>query len=294
MGSMASSLAQSPLAMGKKDKGKAALSKVLDKSREDQLKVFEKMFLTQVQHQDPLNPMSTNELTQNIMTFHSAAQQSRMNELLEQINANHIKSQAVAAKSYLNKEVEYQGREFTFEGGDESISFLMPDNIQEAQIAIVDANGAGVTTFPVSVDAGAKTFSWDGSINGRSDFKVPAGQYQVAVVAKNKEAQAIDIPVTLRGTVRKIGYHDESNEFALLVKNTPVEMSNVSSVRKLPASELISISQGVEEQIKRYDELTGYLKNKLEKRSEGDDQIVQTVNAEETLSQTQENSTIIS
>lgn len=286
MASTASSLAPSPLPTGKKEK--AALSKVLDKSREDQLKVFEKMFLAQVQHQDPLNPMSTNDLTQNIMTFHSAAQQSRMNELLEQINENHIKSQAVAAKSYLNKEVEYQGREFTYEGGSETISFIMPDNIQEAQLAIVDANGAGVTAFPISTDAGAKTFSWDGSVNGRSDLKVPAGQYQVAVLAKNKEDKAIDVPVTFKGVVREIGYHDAASEFALLVKNTPIEMSNISSVRKAPASELISISQGVQEQIKRYDELSGYLKDKLESKPSINNLTTRIVNDEEVTSETSE------
>lgn len=287
---MASKIAPSPLMTGKKENAKPALSKALDQSREEQLNVFKKLFLTQVTSQNPLvgEPLSTNELTQNIMTFHSAAQQSRMNELLEQINANHIKSQAVAAKSYLNKEVEYQGREFTFEGDSEAISFLMPDNITQAKLVIVDENGAGVTAFPIAGEAGAKTFIWDGSVNGRSDFKVPSGQYQVAVLAKNKDDQIIDIPVTLKGTVRQVGYHDEANEFALLVKNTPVEMSNISSVRKPPASELISISQGVQEQIKRYDELSGYLKDKLEKRPEVNNLVAQAVNAEEIISQTSE------
>lgn len=276
------SMTQSVTASKVPGKDKAALSQVLDKSREDQLKVFEKMFLTQIKHQDPLNPMSTNDLTQNIMTFHSAAQQSRMNELLEQINANHIKSQAVAAKSYLNKEVEYEGREFTHdEGSETTMSFTLPDNVKEAQLVIVDAKGAGVTSFPLSVDVGSKTFSWDGSVNGRSDFKVPSGQYQVAVIAKNKEDKTVDIPVTFKGVVREIGYHDAAGEFALLVKNTPVEMSSISKVRKSFPSELSGISQDMREQIKRYDELSEYLKEKLEKKPEVNDLMGQVVNIKE-------------
>lgn len=239
---------------------KSALSATLSKNVEEQMDIFQKLFLTQVENQSILNPMSTNDLTQNILSFNSAAQQARMNDLLEKINANHIKEQASAAKNYLNKEVEYQGREFTFEGGNEEISFLMPDNIKEAKLAIVDDKGQGVAVFPISTEAGGKTFSWNGSVDDRPDFKVPTGQYQVAVLATNKDGATIDVPVTLKGTVRKIGYYDEANEFALLVKNTPVEMSDISSVRKTPSSELLTISEGIQKQNKLYDELAGYLK----------------------------------
>ncbi|WP_032112593.1 flagellar hook assembly protein FlgD [Candidatus Paracaedibacter symbiosus] len=278
-----------PGGAGKKVKEKSGMSKILDQTREEQMKVFEKIFLAQVQHpQDPLNPPSNESLTQNIMMFHSSAQQSRMNELLEQINTNHIKAQGIAAKSYLNKEVEYQGNEFSYEGGEENIAFLMPDNIKEAKLAIVDPTGAGVTSIPISVEPGAKIFKWDGSIHGRPEIKVPQGQYKAAVIAHTKDDNKVEVPLTFKGVVRKVGYHDASSEFALLVRNTPIEMSDVATVSKPASPELISMTEGVQEQIKRYNELSGYLKNRLDQKVEANQLKESVEKAKQVLEQVEE------
>lgn len=264
----ATMMAQTAGNVNKKDKEKSGLSKVLDKSREEQMKTFEKIFLAQVKHQDPLNPTSTDDLTRNVMMFHSSAQQARTNELLEQININHIKAQGLAAKSYLNKEVEYQGNEFSYEAGEEIMSVLMPDNIEEAQLMIMDPTGGKVTAMPIPASPGLKTIQWDGSIDGRSDIKAPEGQYKAIVVGFTKDEQTIEVPLSFKGIVRRIGYDDSSSEFALLVKNTPIEMSDITSVSKPAASEIVNMTKGVQEQIKRYDELFGYVKDKIDSTKE--------------------------
>lgn len=241
----------------KKHDPKSGISKMLEKNHAEQINSFEKIFLAQMTHQDPLNPMDNNEFASSIMMFHSTAQQSKMNEHLEQINLNHMKAQTAAAKSYLNKEVEYQGDEFTFEGDEEKFNFTMPDNVDQAQLAIIDAAGKGVTAFPLATEVGLKNFTWNGSLQDRPDIKMPSGQYHAKVIAQTKEGQAIEVPITFSGVVRKIGFHEEASEFALLVKNTPIEISDMTTVSKPASSALTSISQ-------KYDALAAYLKEKLD------------------------------
>lgn len=243
---------------------KPGLSQILDKNHAEQLKAFQQLLITKMKHPgDPLNPKSDGDFTQTLIMFNSVAQQSKMNENLEQINLNHMKDRAILAENYLNREIEYRGNEFTFEGKDESLTFSIPDNIAQAQLAIADAAGAGVTVFPLAADAGVKNFIWNGSINGHPDRQVPAGQYQAKVIAETKDGQMLEVPITLKGTVRQIGFHEESNEFALLVNNTPIRLSDVRVVSKPPSAQLTRLNDGIQEQIKKYDELSEYLKDKL-------------------------------
>lgn len=228
------------------------------------MKAFQQLLITKMKHPgDPLNPKNDGDFTQTLIMFNGVAQQSKMNENLEQMNLNHTKDRAIMAEGYLNREVEYRGNEFTFEGNDETLTFSMPDNIAQAQLAITDAAGAGVTVFPLATEAGMKNFVWNGSINGEPNKQVPAGQYQAKVIAQTQDGQMLEMPMTLKGTVRKIGFHEESNDFALLVKNTPVKLSDVSVVSKPPSPQLMNLNAGMQEQIKKYDELSIYLKDKL-------------------------------
>jgi flagellar hook assembly protein FlgD len=243
---------------------KPGLSQILDKSHSDQLKAFQQLLITKMKHPgDPLNPKNDGDFTQTLIMFNGVAQQSKMNENLEQMNLNHTKDRAIMAEGYLNREVEYRGNEFTFEGNDETLTFSMPDNIAQAQLAITDAAGAGVTVFPLAAEAGVKNFIWNGSINGEPNKQVSAGQYQAKVIAQTQDGQVLEMPMTLKGTVRKIGFHEESKDFALLVKNTPVKLSDVSVVSKPPSPQLMNLNAGMQEQIKKYDELSLYLKDKL-------------------------------
>lgn len=256
---------------------KPGLSQILDKSHSDQLKAFQQLLITKMKHPgDPLNPKNDGDFTQTLIMFNGVAQQSKMNENLEQMNLNHSKDRAIMAEGYLNREVEYRGNEFTFEGNDETLTFSMPDNIAQAQLAITDAAGAGVTVFPLAAEAGVKNFVWNGSINGVLDKKVPAGQYQAKVIAQTQDGQVLEMPMTLKGTVRKIGFHEESNDFALLVKNTPVKLSDISVVSKPPSPQLMNLNAGMQEQIKKYDELSLYLKDKLNSQTSVTESILPT------------------
>lgn len=256
---------------------KPGLSQILDKSHSDQLKAFQQLLITKMKHPgDPLNPKNDGDFTQTLIMFNGVAQQSKMNENLEQMNLNHTKDRAIMAEGYLNREVEYRGNEFTFEGGDEILTFSLPDNITQAQLAITDAAGAGVTVFPLAAEAGIKNFIWNGSINDETNRQVPPGQYQAKVIAQTHEGQVLEMPMTLKGTVRKIGFHEESNDFALLVKNTPIKLSDVSVVSKPPSPQLTSLNIGMQEQIKKYDDLSLYLKDKLKSESSVTESILST------------------
>lgn len=242
-------------------KERSALTKMLEKSRDEQYNVFMKMFLAQVKNQNPDNPMSTHEMTQSVMSFFSAAEQAQTNKLLKNSNDMKVKEQMAAAKSYLNKEIVYEGDVMKFEGDPEDIQLMMPTDVKEAELVILDANLMRVKTIPLSPETGTQRHTWDGTSDQNPKKKVDPGIYYTKVMGIDKKEQNLDIPTILKGTVRQVSYQEDEGEFLLLVKDDiGVEVDNLISVRKPASQELMDLSKNMQEQIKQYTELTKLLK----------------------------------
>lgn len=246
-------------------KERSALTNMLDKSRDEQYNVFMKMFLAQVKNQNPDDPMSTHEMTQSVMSFFSSAEQAQTNKLLKQSNDMKVKEQMASAKSYLNKEIVYEGNVVKFEGDPESIQLTLPGGIKEAELVILDANLARVKTMRLTPEQGLKNLKWDGTSDRFPDHKVNQGMYYAKVMAVDTKGKDVDIPTVLRGTVKQVSYQDEQGDFLLLVKDdVGVELDNLISVRKPTSPELLGLSENMQEQIRHYEELTKFLKGQFQ------------------------------
>ncbi|AIK96867.1 flagellar hook assembly protein FlgD [Candidatus Odyssella acanthamoebae] len=246
-------------------KDRSVLTKMLDKSRDEQYNVFMKMFLAQVKNQNPDNPMSTHEMTQSVMSFFSAAEQAQTNKLLKQGNDMRMKEQMATAKSYLNKDIVYEGNVVRFEGDAEEIQLMMPAEVKEAELVILDANQKQVKTIPLSIEPGKQTKTWDGTSDANAETKVAPGIYYTLVRAHNIREKNMEIPTILKGRVRQISYQEENGEFLLLVKDDiGVEVDDLISVRKPVSEEFVGLRKNMQEQIRQYEELTNILKGQFQ------------------------------
>lgn len=244
-------------------KDRSALTRMLEKNRDEQYNVFMKMFLAQVKNQNPDDPMSTHEMTQTVMSFFSAAEQAQTNKLLKQSNDMRLKEQMAAAKSYLNKEILYESKVIKFEGNAEEIQLIMPPGVKEAELQIHDTDSSLIKTVPLTTQPGSKTITWSGNSDTNPDGIVPNGLYRTTVKAIDDKGEKVEIATALKGTVRQITY-DEDGEFLLMVKDdVGVEFEEVLRVRKPASQELLGLSQTMRDQIKHYEELNQLLKSQL-------------------------------
>lgn len=259
-----SSIAADKLGSPEGGKERSALTRMLEKSRDEQYNVFMKMFLAQVKNQNPDNPMSTHEMTQSVMSFFSAAEQAQTNKLLKQSNDMRLKEQMASAKSYLNKEIIYEGNVIKFEGNSEDIQLVVPENVQEAELVILDANLQRVKTLPLTIEPGTKTVKWTGDSDLIPDKEVPHGIYYTKVMAIDSKQKVVEIPTILKGTVRQVSYQDDDGDFLLLVQDDiGVEISDLISVRKPASRELLELGQNMKEQIKQYEKLGKLLEDQF-------------------------------
>ena len=194
----------------------------------DNFDTFLTILTTQLRNQNPLDPMDTNQFTQQLVQFTGVEQQLKTNEFLETLmlsSQNTAKSDAV---SYIGKEVTSSGK--TGELTDENAVFWAYSadaNAANATVTIKDANGQVVYTETGPLNAGPGTFRWDGM--GSDGNLKPNGVYTIDIQGKDANGQIVKISTASIGIVTAV---DFTGDVPLLtVGSRRVAITDVTDVR---------------------------------------------------------------
>ncbi len=126
----------------------------------DELKTqFLSILLTQLQNQNPLDPMDTKEFTGQLAQFSTLEQQidtnTKLDSLLESLTGN----AATSAFSYIGKEATIDSAMTTYQVGKADWTYDLPKDAKQVVLKVVDA--AGNTLFQSTqsnMDAGSYGF----------------------------------------------------------------------------------------------------------------------------------------
>lgn len=173
---------------------------------------FLKMLTTQLQNQDPTEPMDVSQMTQQIATYSGVEQQIKTNKSLDALLNANKQSQLSTAVSYIGKEVETDGNVGTLQRakdgtmtGVADFSYELPEGVSTATVTIKNAAGDVVYTGSGPVAQGANAVKWNG-ISTVDNKPVPAGDYSISVVAKNAAGE--DMGSVSTGGSGKLAYSD--------------------------------------------------------------------------------------
>lgn len=164
--------------------------------------LFLKMLTTQMQNQDPLDPMDASEYTQQLVQFsqveQSMQQTTALNNILSSLN-NQGMSQAA---SYIGKEARFD-TDIAGLKADSPASWTYASNSKPASLSatIKDMNGKTVATIKLD-PADQGRFTWDGTKTDGS--KATDGAYQLALTAKDASGNDIDMTINSVGIVREV------------------------------------------------------------------------------------------
>ena len=138
---------------------------------------FLTLMLTQLQNQDPMQPLESGEFLSQLAAFETAAGVDGLQTSVAQLNQSLYTSQALQASSLIGHEVLTSGSTATL-GADGSISGFvqLPQSASPVEVQVKDASGAVVRTIELgSQAAGRVSFEWDG--NDASGNRLPPGDY---------------------------------------------------------------------------------------------------------------------
>jgi flagellar basal-body rod modification protein FlgD len=192
---------------------------------------FLSLLTTQLQNQNPLDPLDTNQFTSQLVQFSSVEQQLKTNSYLQAMMTSTQNSTNNEAVSYIGKSVTSTGVNSDLKNGSATWSFNLP---QAATVTatIKDANGNQVYTETGSMAAGNGQFNWDGT--GTDGTTEPDGTYSISLTAKTSDGTYVAASTETTGVVT--GVDLSGSEPSLIVGTSNIKLSDVTSVRTASSS----------------------------------------------------------
>ncbi len=181
---------------------------------------------TQLKNQNPLDPLDTNQFTQQLVQFTSVEQQLKTNEFLQAMMLSSSNSGNTGAVSYIGKTVTADGVKAELAGGKASWAFQLQD-AANVTVTIKDKDGNSVYTEQGTLQAGDGVFQWDGK--GSDGSQKADGSYTISMEGRNAEGKLVPITTQTTGVVSGVDF--TGSEPVLLVGVSRVNLSSVKSVR---------------------------------------------------------------
>ena len=187
---------------------------------------FLAMLTTQLKNQNPLDPLDTNQFTQQLVQFTSVEQQLKTNEFLEAMMLAGQNAGNTQAVGYIGKIVTASGAKSELANGRAQWHFAV-DKAADITATIRDMNGNVVFTKEGSVTQGESIFTWDGV--GSDGQKKPDGPYSITVEGRDGDGKFVAVATEMTGAVT--GVDLTGSEPVLMVGSARVNLSSVLSVR---------------------------------------------------------------
>lgn len=196
---------------------------------------FLQLLTVQLQNQDPLDPMDTSEMTNQIVAFTGVEQQINTNQKLDNLVALGIGNSTAAALGYVGLDASYISSEFHHDGSASSIKYAMNGNAIEATIRIIDEDGKTIYEEAASTAAGRHDFIWDGTT--KYGDTAEAGTYKVVIDALDSEGNGVSVTTVVQGRVS--GIETQNGQLFAIIGERAVAIGNILNAKE-PSSTQVS------------------------------------------------------
>ncbi len=187
---------------------------------------FLTLLTTQLKTQNPLDPLDTNQFTQELVQFAGVEQQLKTNQNLDSLVKASSASSAASVVSYIGTDVSASGDKADLANGSAGWNYTL-DAAAKTTITVRDASGSVVYTESKSLPSGSGTFQWNGRTS--TGDKAPDGTYQINVDARDADGKTVRVSTDVAGKVD--GVDLSGGNPVLLIGTRRVSLANVKSVR---------------------------------------------------------------
>ena len=188
---------------------------------------FLSLLTTQLQNQDPLDPMDSSEFTNQLVAFAGVEQQIQTNKNLEQLQSQLTAARNAAAVDYIGREVDIRSDSGTHDGSGLTFRYDLSRAAKQVRLQVIDKLGRTVFETDGETARGDHLFVWPGT-----DFTgtpLAAGKYRLRVAALDDEGRPVPSTIFLRAPVSAVSFADGTA--ALEVKGNEVPLDDVNLVR---------------------------------------------------------------
>jgi len=162
---------------------------------------FLQLLTTQLQNQNPLDPLDTNQFTQQLVQFAQVEQQLKSNDQLATLVSLQQTAQQTQALGFVGTNVTVDGSTAQLTNSKASWSFNVPKPAS-ATVTITNLTGQTVYSGSYTVQTGQQNFTWDG--HGTNGVQWPDGAYKITITATDSSGQPVAISTEVQGVVDSV------------------------------------------------------------------------------------------
>ena len=189
---------------------------------------FLKLLVTQLEAQDPLNPLESTEFTAQLAQFSSLEQLYTINDNMENLQLHQAAVNNVQAVSLIGKTVKVAGNFIDMNDGvSNPIDFGLEADAASVFVNIYDPYGSLARTIDAGpLKAGQQSLDWNGTDNGGD--QLADGNYTFEVFAVDANEQIVQATALFTGTVTDVVFRDGTAW--LLAGNRQIPIGSVLQV----------------------------------------------------------------
>jgi flagellar basal-body rod modification protein FlgD len=195
---------------------------------------FLTLLTTQLQNQDPLDPLKSEEFTNQLVQFSQVEQAILSNDKLDSLLTQSSNNQIGQSIGYIGKNVYYKGNKIYNEGDPIKIAYAIDGESSSAKMRIVDKDGQTVRTLEIPAKNTAGNLTWDGK-DDAGQIAPKDATYTVRIDALGSENKALPSYTGVPGHVSGI----ETLEGILYL--------SLKGDTRIDATEVLSISEANEQ-----------------------------------------------
>jgi flagellar basal-body rod modification protein FlgD len=174
---------------------------------------FLKLFIAQMQNQDPLNPSDASQMAAQMAQFNGLEQMMNVNNTLNELLKSQGQGQTTQMINYVGKEVDvgtgmlkYDKNKLT------KATFEIEQPLPGALLEVRDGSGQVISQQDLgSVMPGEHNVKWSGKLKDGKDA-LP-GLYNFQIVGKTSDGNDVTVPIKSKVKVTGIDLKDEGGSF---------------------------------------------------------------------------------
>lgn len=192
---------------------------------------FMNLFLTQMSHQDPVNPMDSGAMMSQLAELGTMEQLEKLNSQVKDLNLTQKDISRFQSLAFLEKDVlmEADGIELGH-GISKPVYYSLDNEVDNVRVTIEDSDGSPVFSQELGLTgAGKHKFTWDGKNN--EGVLMPDGQYQIRLMAFDTQGNSSELGIFNSGRVDQVEYRD--GEPWIKTRNATIPLSKVKNINTL-------------------------------------------------------------
>ena len=194
---------------------------------------FLKLLITQLNYQDPMNPIQSTEFASQLAQFSSVEQLYNINSnLLKSIDASYATNRSITnalVANLIGKRVTVYGDSLRLES-EKGVEFgyELKGDVKSIEIKILDSSGNVVRTFKLGErKSGRYDFKWDGK--DELGNYLPAGNYRVSIEAVDGDGKPVVVNTYISGIVEGVRY--KADGAVILIDGVEFNIADVVEIK---------------------------------------------------------------